>query len=144
MKKFAFAIALMASAIAHAADFAGITGMVVTNNTVDNNNFTYPQNIHTVYFPNDPSEGAIVLVYLTYKKLGSHQPVIEWADKTGKTVDRCLFEPTNVTKLPWTHTLTCRWSGRQSDGGLTFSVSDKFAGKQEKLGELFLAAKVQQ
>lgn len=141
MKKYALAFAMMFSVGAYAAESAGITGMVITNDTVENNNFTYPKNIHTIYFPNDPSEGALFLVYLAFKKTGTHQPSVELTDKNGKKIDQCQFDPTNVTKLPWTHTLTCRWAGRQSDGGITFTVYDKFSGKQEKIGELFLAAK---
>lgn len=141
MKKYALAFAMMFSVGAYAAESAGITGMVITNDTVENNNFTNPKIIHTIYFPNDPSEGALFLVYLAYKKTGTHQPSVELTDKNGKKIDQCQFDPINVTKLPWTHTLTCGWAGRQSDGGITFTVYDKFSGKQEKIGELFLAAK---
>ena len=141
MKKFALALAMIFSVGAYAAETAGITGMVVTNDTVENNNFTYPKNIHTLYFSNDPSEGAIFLFYLTYKKIGTHQPSVELTDKNGKNIDQCQFDPTTVTKLPWTHTLTCRWGGRQSDGGINFTVYNKFGGKLEKVGELFLASK---
>jgi hypothetical protein len=68
MKKYALAFAMMFSVGAYAAESAGVTGMVITNNTVENNNFIYPQHIHTVYFPNDPSEGGILLAYIAYKK----------------------------------------------------------------------------
>ncbi|MEY4733616.1 MAG: hypothetical protein RLZZ464_1682 [Pseudomonadota bacterium] len=131
----------MLSISAYAAETAGIGGMVITNDTVENNNFTYPKNIHTVYFANDPSEGGIFLFYLSYKKTGTHQPSVEFTDKHGKKIDQCQFDPTTVTKLPWTHTLTCRWGGRQPDGGINFTIYNKFGGKPEKIGELFLASK---
>ena len=141
MKKYALAIAMMVSVGAYAAESAGVTGMVITNDTVEYNNFSYPKNIHTIYFPNDPSEGALFLAYVAYKKTGTHQPSVEITDKNGKYVDRCTFDPSNVTKTPWTYTITCRWGGRQSDGGLNFTIYNKFGGKLEKIGELFLAAK---
>lgn len=140
-KTCAFALALMACLGVQAGESAGIAGMVVTNDTVDNNNFTYPRNIHTGYFPNDPAEAGILLAYVAYKKTGVHQPYVEITDSHGKYVDKCSFEPTTATKLPWTHTITCRWGGRHADGGLNFNLYNKFGGKQEKLGELFLAAK---
>jgi len=141
MKKYALAFAMMFSVGAYAAEFAGVTGMVITNDVVESNNFASPKNIHTIYFPNDPSESAVFLAYVTYKKTGTHQLSVEITDKNGKYVDRFTFDPINVTKTPWIHTITCRWGGRQSDGGLNFTIYDKFGGKQEKIGELFLAAK---
>lgn len=139
--KYALFFAMLFSVSAYANESAGITGMVITNDTVENNNFTYPRNIHTLYFPNDPSQSAVALIYLSYKKIGTHQPIVEITDKDGKHVDRCNFDPVNVTKTPWIHTITCRWGGRQSDGGLNFTLYDKFGGEQEKIGGLFLPAK---
>lgn len=125
-----------------AGENAGLNGIVITDDTVENNNFTYPKSIYTVYFANDPSENAKVLAYLSYKKIGKHQALIELTDnKSGKYLDKCTFDPTEVTKLPWTHTITCGWGGRQSDTGIIFTVYDKFAGKQEKIGEIYLPAK---
>lgn len=144
MKKLVFAMAISLASAVYAGESAGITGMVITNGTVENDGFSYPQNIHTVYFSNDPAEGGLALLYLAYKKTGTHLPSIELTDKNGKYIDRCTFEPTTVTKLPWTHTLTCRWGGRQSDGGINFNIYNKFSGTQEKIGELFLAAKKRQ
>lgn len=141
MKKYALAFAIMFSVGAYAAEYAGVTGMVITNDTVKSNNFTYPRNIHTLYFPNDPSDGALFLAYVAYKKTGTHQSSVEITDKNGKYVDQCAFDPTNVTKTPWTQTIVCRWGGRQPDGGLNFTIYNKFGDKQEKIGELFLAAK---
>ena len=141
MKKIVFALVMMFSTAAYAAESAGVTGMVITNDAVDNNNFLYPRNIHTVYFPNDPAEGAVALAYVAYKKTGNHVASIELTDKNGKYLDRCTFDSTTVNKTPHVHTLTCKWGGRQPDGGINFTVYDKFGGKQEKIGELFLPAK---
>lgn len=141
MKKCAFAFAMIFSFGAYAAESAGVAGMVITNDTVENNNFHYPKSIHTIYFSNDPSEGGLLLAYVTYKKTGIHLPIVEITDKNGKYVDRCTFDSTVVTKPPSTHTITCRWGGRQSEGGLNFSIYNKFLGNQEKIGELFLASK---
>jgi len=133
---------MMVSVGAYAAESAGVTGMVITDDTVeDNNNFIHPRNIHTLYFPNDPSVVASLLAYVAYKKTGTHQPFVEIADKNGKYVDRCTFDLINVTEIPWIYTIACRWGGRLPDGGLNFTIYNKFGGKQEKLGELFLAAK---
>lgn len=124
------------------AENAGITGMVMTNETIENNNFLYPQNINTIYFPNDPSEAGKLLVYLSYKKIGKHEATVEIADaKTGKYLDKCTYGITEVDKLPWVYTMTCQWGGRQGDTGLLFTIYDKLANKNEKIGELYLAPK---
>ena len=141
MKIFTTLMLLLCSTFSSAAEFAGIAGMVITNKTIENNNFQYPQNIYTMYLPNDPSTDGVALIYLVYKKIGTHQATIELTDKNGKHIDKCEFDASNVTKLPWIQTTTCTWSGRQSDGGITFTVYDKFGGKKEKIGELFLPAK---
>lgn len=133
---------LLLTANIFGAENAGLSGIVITDDTVENNNFTYPKSIFTVYFPNDPAERAKVLAYVSYKKLGKHEAMIELSDsKSGKYLDKCTFDAVEVTKLPWTHTITCEWGGRQSDTGIAISVYDKFSGKQEKIGETYLPAK---
>jgi len=142
MKKLA--LAMVASAAAHfcfAGDSAGLAGIVNTSGTVEVNNFTQPRDIWTVYFSNDPTESAVLLAYVGFRKLGQHQLSLEWSDQKGKVVDGCSFNPTSVTKLPHIHTITCEWGGRQPDGGLTFTVYDKFEGKREKVGDMFLPSK---
>lgn len=141
MRKFTIVIALLFSTGAYAAESAGVTGMVITDDTVENNSFHYPKSIYTLYFPNDPAEGAKALVYVAYKKTGTHVASIELTDNNGKHLDLCTFDPATVTKLPHIQTLTCKWGGRQPDGGIDFTVYDKFDGKQEKIGGIFLSAK---
>ena len=141
MKKFAIVIALMFSTGAYAAESAGLAGMMITDDTIENNNFLYPKSIYSIYFPNDPAEGALVLAYVAYKKTGTHAVSVEITDKNGKYLDRCKFDPQSVTKTPHIHTVTCKWGGRQPDGGINFTLYDNFSGKQEKIGELFLPAK---
>lgn len=141
MKKYALAFVMMFSVGAYAAESAGVTGMVITNDTVEKNNFAHPKNIHTFYFPNAPTGDALFLAYVTFKETGTHQPSVEITDKNGKYVDRCILDPINVTKTRWTQIITCRWGGYKPDGGLTFTIYNIFGGKQEKIGELFLAAK---
>ena len=113
-----------------------------TSDTVEVNNFLNPRNIWTVYIPNDPSEQAVVLTYAAAKRLGTHQLSVEWNDKNGKYIDKCSFNPFSVSKLPYVHTVTCKWGGRLPDGGLTFSVYNTFEGKKEKIGEMYLPAKL--
>lgn len=145
MKKILVALTtLAATQFCFAADSAGLVGIMNTSGTVEVNNFQQPRNIWTLYFANDPLESAVVLAYVAYRKLGQHQASIEWADQKGNSIDKCAFDPTTVTKLPHIHTLTCKWGGRLPDGGLTFSVYDRFEGKKEKVGEMFLPSKIKQ
>ncbi|WP_034434145.1 hypothetical protein [Acinetobacter schindleri] len=142
MKKYLAAASLAFLAMnSYAGTSAGIAGMMITNDTVQNNNFTYPRNIHTVYFGNDPTESGVFLAYVAYKKIGKHSVTLEIVDKNGKVIDNCKFDETHVTKLPWTHSITCSWGGRQPSDGLTFNLYNTFQTKKEKIGELFLAEK---
>lgn len=139
-KKILLIICLVTSLFG--AQSAGLNGIVLTGDTVENNNFTYPKQIWTMYFPNDPSEAGKVLAYVSYKKLGQHTPSIEITDATsGKYIDKCTFDPMNVTKLPWTYTITCSWGGRMGDGGLNFTVYNQLSGKKENIGEMYIPAK---
>lgn len=124
-----------------AADSAGLAGIMNTSDTVDVNDMPNPRSIWTVYIPNDPSEQAVVLAYVAAKRLGTHQLSVEWNDKNGKYIDKCSFKPFTVSNFPYIHTVTCKWGGRLSDGGLTFSVYNTFEGKKEKIGEMFLPSK---
>jgi len=132
------AFALLAAHGAWAGETAGLVGIMNTSGTVDVNNFVNPKVIWTVYNVNDPAEEAYVLAYVAYRKLGKHTPSIEWTDAANKPVDRCKFDPANVTKMPWVHTLTCKWGGRLPDGGIRFSVFNTFDGQKEKIGEMFI------
>ncbi len=143
MKKTVVAISIFAAAQGClASDSAGLVGIMNTSDTVEVNNFLNPRNIWTVYIPNDPSEQAVVLTYAAAKRLGTHQLSVEWNDKNGKYIDKCSFNPFSVSKLPYVHTVTCKWGGRLPDGGLTFSVYNTFEGKKEKIGEMYLPAKL--
>jgi hypothetical protein len=112
-----------------------------TSGTVRVNDLTHPKSIWTVYNVNDPSEEAVVLAYVAYRRVGKHQPLIEWADASGQPLDRCVYEATTVTAFPWVHTITCRWGGRLPSGGIQFTVINTFEGKKEKIGEMFIPAK---
>lgn len=142
MKKLiaACAVGVLAQS-ALAADSAGLVGILNTSGTVTVNNFVNPRDVWTVYQPNDPSEQAYILAYLAYRREGRHQASIEWTDQAGKPIDRCVFDATTVTELPWIHTVTCKWGGRLPSGGLNFTVYDTFGGKKQRVGGMFLPAK---
>lgn len=145
MKKVAVAFAtLTAAQLCFSANSAGLAGIINTSGTTDVNSFQKPKDIWTVYFANDPSESAVVLAYVAYRKLGQHQLSIEWSGQNGKVIDKCEFDLTSVTKLPHIHTITCKWGGNLPDGGLTFSVHNRLEGKKEKIGEMFLPSKLKQ
>ncbi len=142
MKKVALlAIAALCPHPSWSADSAGLVGIMNTSGTVEVNNFSNPRNIWTVYNVNDPSEEAVVLAYVAYRRLGKHQPLIEWVDAKGQRIDRCTFDAATVTKLPWIHTITCKWGGRLPSGGIQFTVFDTFEGKKEEVGGMFIPSK---
>lgn len=141
MKKSIAALVVIVTSL-FSAENAGISGMIITDSTIENDGFIYPKQIYTLYIANNPADRGEVLVYLSYKKIGKHESLIELTDnKTGKYIDKCTFEASEVTKLPWVQTVSCSYSGRQADTGIVFSIYDKFAGKQEKIGEMYLPAK---
>jgi len=145
MKKITVVLTTLAAIqLCFAADSAGLVGIMNTSGTVEVNNFLQPRDIWTLYFANDPSESAVVLAYVAFRKLGQHQAWIEWTDQKGISIDKCVFDPITVTKLPHIHTVTCKWGGRLPDGGLTFSVYGRFEDKKEKVGEMFLPSKMKQ
>jgi len=140
MKKIALAfLATLFINSLHAGETGSLSGMVVTNETVISNNFTYPKNIHTKYYANDQSQNAVLIAYTTLYKIGSNSLSVEIKDKNGNKVDECKFKTINVTEAPWTHTISCDWGGRQPSGGLTFNIMNTYSGKKEKLGELYLS-----
>lgn len=142
MKNFAFALLLLViSSSAIGADSAGLAGIVQTNDTVNVDGFVNPRNIWTVYTPNDPSRTAVVLAYVAYKKVGSHQISVVWRDKDNKVIDSCEFTPTQVDSLPYIETITCRYGGRMPTGGLDFSVYNAHNGSREKIGGIYLPAR---
>jgi len=141
MKKILAISALVLANTCHAADTAGLAGIVSTNDTVEVNGQINPRNIWVMYIANAPEEQNVLLAYVTPKKIGTHKTSVEWSDKNGKLIDKCDFDPYKVEKLPYIQTTTCRWGGRQPDGGLTFAVYNTFNGKKEKIGELFLPSK---
>lgn len=51
VKNLVIALALAYIPLTHASESAGIAGMVITNDTIENDNFIYPRNIYTVYKP---------------------------------------------------------------------------------------------
>lgn len=140
-KAVLLATTLWATSLCHASDFAGLAGIVQTNDTVEFNNFINPRDIWTVYTPNAPERQAVILAYVALKKIGEHRLSIEWVDSKGKYLDKCEFSPSKVDSLPYVHTITCNYGGRLPSGGLTFSVYDAFGGKKEKVGELFIPSK---
>ncbi|AVP95689.1 hypothetical protein C7S18_00085 [Ahniella affigens] len=136
-----FAAATLWAQASWCAESAGLVGIMNTSGTVDVNNFTNPRSILTLYRVNDPSSEAVVLAYVAFRHLGEHQASIEFADASGQPIDRCNFEPMTVTKLPWVQTITCQWGGRLPDGGINVTVFNRFRGKKEKVGEMFIPAK---
>lgn len=145
MKKIVVALtALTVTQLCSATDSAGLVGIVNASGTVEVNNFLHPRDIWTVYFPNDPSESAVIIAYIVFRKLGQHQLLIEWTDQKGSFANECEYDPVTITKVPHIHTVTCKWGGRLPDGGLTFSVYDLFEGKKEKIGGIFLPSKRKQ
>jgi hypothetical protein len=141
--KFAFALVLMFCTGAYAAESAGVAGMVIADDIVKNTTtgLPSPKNIVAMYFANDPEEKGVALAYIAFKKTGTHVASIELTDNNGKHIDRCTFDPLVVTKAPHIQTLTCQWEGSQPDGGINFTVFNKFAGTQEKIGAVFLPAR---
>lgn len=140
MKKYllAFLLTFIVSNI-YAGESASLSGVVNTNRTIENNGFLYPQSIYTKYISNDPSEKGIILSYTTLHKIGSHTLSVEWKDKNGKKIDECIFDPINITKVPYINTVTCNWSGRQPSGGITFDIYNTYKGKKENLGQIYFS-----
>lgn len=142
MKKFALtALVALCTQAAWSAESAGLVGIMNTSGTVDVNGFANPKSIWTVYNVNDPSEEAVVLAYVAYRRVGKHQLSIEWTDAKGQAIDRCAYDPVHVSKLPWVHTITCKWGGRLPSGGINFTVFNTADGKKERVGEMFVPAK---
>jgi hypothetical protein len=89
MKKIIVALTTFAAAqLCFAADSAGLVGIMNASGTVEVNNMQNPRDIWTVYFANDPSESAVVLAYVAYRKLGQHQASIEITDQKGNPIDK--------------------------------------------------------
>lgn len=124
----------------YAAESANVAGMVIADDTVKNTatGLPSPKNIVAMYFAKDPEEKGVALAYIAYKKNGTHVASIELTDNNGKHIDHCTFDPLVVTNAPHIQTLTCHWDGSLPYGGINFTVFNKFAGKQEKIGGVFL------
>lgn len=145
IKKFILAITAVAifSTNGIAAESAGLIGFVNTDRTVKSEgNLSEPGSIWTVYIAGDPSEKAVFLAYVAYKKTGQHSASIEWFDNKDSPLDRCEFDPINVTAPPHIHTISCGWGGRQPAGGITVRIFDTVGGKKEKIGEMYIPQKI--
>lgn len=144
MKKIAlFVAAALWAQVSWSGEFARIVGIMNSSGTVEVNNFHAPRNIYTVYNANDPSEEGVAIVYMAYRRNGSHQTTLEFTDAKGRYVDVCELKPSNVTRQPWIHTVTCNWGGRLPSGGINITVFNTFDGKKENLGGIFIPDKKQ-
>ena len=142
MKRFVIAVsAILLSPLVYSADSAGVAGIMNTSGTVEVNEFTNPRNIWTLYVPNDPSEENVLLAYVAYKRVGKHAVMVEFRDVKGNKIDSCSFEQKSIERVPYINTITCKWGGRLPSGGITVVVTNKFEGKNELIGELYIPSK---
>lgn len=91
--------------------------------------FPQPGQLFNVMVANRPDASGTLVMNMVMDK-GTHRILVDILDSRGRKVDKLYFDAVTASTDNWTYTVTGRFGGELTPGGIFFKVWDRYNGKK--------------